>query len=304
MPSPPGLAVERIRLPGDPPIDVVLAGAGEPRGAGWAAHPVILMIGDLDPGAPPAWSLGLLAEGYALCAFTARRPPHPDPARRPEWLVFDERFAHSYPASAALAVGDTARVIDWLSGRADVDSARIGWLGSSSTGIPGCAVACHEPRLAALVAFVATGAYRLWLDSWHTHGLWCGASPARWPETEELLGRIDPIAHVAGLWPTAVLLVSGGADHVVDHRTADAFVDAARPFYVADPDRLRHVVYHGVGHNLPPDVVAVHAEHWFRTYMSPDRPPPPPPAPAADLAESTARTAINATGHDRIVAGD
>ena len=107
-----------------------------------------------------------------LDALRSRSPIHrdPDSARRPQWLVFDERFAHSYP-SAERAGRDSQRV-----GTTRVPSRRepekFGLAGSSSTGIPGPAVATQGPRLAAVVVFVSTGAYRAWLDTWKPNGLW------------------------------------------------------------------------------------------------------------------------------------
>jgi hypothetical protein len=96
-----------------------------------ARHPVILMLGALESNAPPAWSTNLLEEGWMLCAFSVAHPPDPDPAKRPQWLVFDERFAHSYPLAAQRAIADTERVVSYLRTRADVDPEKLGWFGSS-----------------------------------------------------------------------------------------------------------------------------------------------------------------------------
>jgi hypothetical protein len=283
---------EEHDLPGAPPGTIQLLGrrTDHPR-------PVILMLGELDPEHPPAWAEGLLDDGYLLAAFRIDHAPDPDPDRRPVWLVFDERFAHSYVLGGARAPLDAARVIDWLEPRPDVDARKIGWLGSSSSAIPGLSVAAREPRLAAIVAFVACGAYRSWLDTWQPNGLWVGGPDGLWPETLALLETDDPIHHVSGLHPTAVLLVNGSADLVVDPAGAIDFVDAARPFYAHDPDRLRLLLYHGAGHNLPADVVRAHAEHWFRLYLHPTDPPPTPAAPPADLHESVVRTQINTADH-------
>jgi len=264
-------------------------------------RPVILMLGSLKPDEVPPWSVGLVDEGYMLVAFTVDHPPDPDPDRRPQWLVFDQRFAHGYTLGGARAPGDTARVIDYLLTRGDVNPHKIGWLGSSSTGIPGLAVATREPRLAAIVAFVSTGAYRQWFETWHTNGLWVGKTPELWPETDALLKKIDPILHVDTMYPTAVLMVSGGEDKVVDPATANAFVDAARPYYRDDEERLRLVVYEGFTHNLPLDVVRMYAEHWFHLYMDPHNDPPKPALEARDLKESVIRTQINAAGHKDIL---
>jgi len=58
-----------------------------------------------------------------LCAFSVAHLPDADPARRPQWLVFDERFAHSYPLAAQRAIADSQRVAAYLRTRADVDPA-------------------------------------------------------------------------------------------------------------------------------------------------------------------------------------
>lgn len=263
-------------------------------------RPVILMLGGLDPNAPPIWSPGLLADGCILAAFTVEHPPDPDPARRPQWLYFDQRFAHGYTLMGARVPTDAGRVIDYLAKRPDVDVARIGWIGSSSTGIPGLAVAVADKRLKAVVAFVSTGAYQQWFETWHTNGLWQGKTPELWPETLDLLRTHDPILHVDQLYPCAVLLVSGGDDKVVDPRTARAFVNAARPYYAPEPERLRLVIYEGFGHNLPLDVVRMYTEHWFRLYLAPQRPPAAEQVPQTMDAKVRA-TQINAAPHSAVV---
>lgn len=263
-------------------------------------HPAILMLGSLKRDGLPAWSTDLVREGYMLVAFSVARPPDPDPARRPVWLFFDERFAHSYAAGGHNACSDAKRVIDYLVARGDVAPDKIGWLGSSSTGIPGLAVATQGPRLAAVVAFVSTGAYRQWFETWHTNGLWRGKTNGLWPETEAVL-KYDPILHVDRMFPTAVLMVSGGNDKVVDPKTARAFMDAARPYYETDPNRLRLVIYEGFGHNLPVDVVKMYAENWFHLYMHPTQPPPPLPEKPKTLQESAKQTQINAAEHKDVV---
>jgi dienelactone hydrolase len=264
-------------------------------------HPVILMLGSLPTNSVPDWSTNLVREGYMLAAFSAAHPPDPDPARRPQWLYFDQRFAHSYVLGAQRAITDTKPVIAYLVSRGDVEPGKIGWLGSSSTGIPGLAVATQGPRLAAVVAFVSTGAYRQWFDTWEPNGLWRGQTYSLWPETEALLRQYDPILHATNLFPTAVLMVNGGEDKVVDPKTARAFFEAARPSYESDLDRLRLVVYEGFGHNLPRDIVRLYAEHWFHLYMSPTSAAPGAVAAPASLEQSVLRSQINAADHRKIV---
>jgi hypothetical protein len=199
------------------------------------------------------------------------------------------------------AAKDAAVVIDYLMNRGDVPREKIGWLGSSSTGIPGLFATTEGPRLAAIVAFVSTGACREWFDTWHSNGLWRGATDGLWPETERLLGAFDPILYATNAFPTAVLMINGGTDKIVDPKTARSFVDAARPAYRSDPERLRFIVYEGFGHNLPADIVQTHAEQWFHLYMNPTNAAPVTPAPPANLQQSVARSQINATDHRQIL---
>jgi hypothetical protein len=118
---------------------------------------VILTLGSLKPDELPDWSADLLHIGFMVVAFAVEYPPDPNPARRPVWLHFDPRFAHSYVLGGIRTPKDASRVIDYLASRPDVDAQRIGWLGSSTTGIFGIAAATREPRIKAIVAFVATG---------------------------------------------------------------------------------------------------------------------------------------------------
>jgi dienelactone hydrolase len=266
-------------------------------------RPVILMLGSLKQKEPPYWAGGLLDDGYILAAFRVDYPPDPDPARRPVFLYFDQRFAHSYFLLGQRVVQDAPRIMDTLSKRTDVAADKFGWMGSSSTGIPGLALATSEPRLKAVVAFVSTGAYEQWIETWHTNGLWKGQTKELWPETKDLFPT-DPIRHVDTMFPCAIQMVSGGADKVVDAATARSFIETAKPFYKNDPERLRLVIYDGWGHNLPRDVVTMFTENWFRLYLHPTNPPPAPPAPPKDLKDSVKRTQINSEDHKDVVGGE
>lgn len=268
-------------------------------------HPVILMLGTIEKDKLPEWSSDLVDEGYLLAAFTVAHPPDPDPKRHPVWLYFDARFANSYIQGGHYAAGDSERIIKYLVSRGDINRDKIGWVGSSSTGIPGLSVVTQGPRIAAIVAFVSTGAYRQWFETWHTNKLWRDESSKKlWPETEALLDRYDPIKHVDTMYPTAVLMVNGGKDLVVDPKTAQAFVEAARPYYTNDPERLRLVIYDGFGHNLPIDIVKMYIEHWFHLYMHPTQPPPAPREQPKDLKQSADKTEINSAKHKDVVGAE
>ena len=114
----PALKYESLVLPnGDAPITLNLAY----RPGIVPRHPVILMLGSLPTNQVPDWSTNLVNEGYMLAAFSAAHPPDPDPARRPQWLYFDQRFAHSYVLGAQRAIADCRPVMEYLVRRGDVD---------------------------------------------------------------------------------------------------------------------------------------------------------------------------------------
>lgn len=206
--SAPAVVFETFKLTNGPPATLCLVRASSENAT---QHPVILTLGSLKPGELPDWSTNLLQEGFMVVAFTVEYPPDPNPARRPEWLHFDPRFAHSYVLGGIRTPNDASRVIDYLVSRPDVDAQRIGWLGSSTTGIFGLAAATRERRIKAIVAFVATGAYEKWLGSWKPNGLWQGAAAELWPETLALLPEVDPILRATNLFPCATLIVNGRA---------------------------------------------------------------------------------------------
>ncbi|MSU58790.1 MAG: hypothetical protein EXS35_11590 [Pedosphaera sp.] len=158
-------------------------------------------------------------------------------------------------------------------------------------------ICASDPSRGEVVFERRTGAYEQWFETWRAHGLWRSGTNWLWPETRELLREHDPIRHATNAFPTAVLMVSGGADKVVDPKTARAFAEAARPAYAADPGRLRLVIYDGFGHNLPADVVQEHAEHWFRLYLNPTNAPPTSATATTNLAQSVIRSQINAADH-------
>jgi dienelactone hydrolase len=294
----PAVVFETLRLSNGPPATLCLVQMPSENAT---RHPVILTLGSLKPDELPDWSANLLHEGFMVVAFAVEYPPDPNPARRPEWLHFDSRFAHSHVIGGIRTPNDTSRVIDYLASRPDVDAQRIGWLGSSTTGILGLAAATRERRIKAIVAFVATGAYEKWLGAWKPNGLWQSDEAELWPETLALLPEADPIRRATNLFPCATLLVNGGADKVVDIASTRAFVEAARPAYRNDPDRLRLVVYDGMGHNLPRDVVRLYAEHWFRLYLTPSAVPSSATIRPTTLSESTRRTALTPTPHENLI---
>src|ERR1041385_1818523 len=122
--SAPAVLFETVRLSNSPPTTLCLLQAPREKST---RHSVILTLGSLKQGELPDWSTNLLHEGFMVVAFTAEYPPDLNPARRPVWLHFDPRFAHSYVLGGIRTPKDTSRVIDYLVSRPDVHPERIGW---------------------------------------------------------------------------------------------------------------------------------------------------------------------------------
>lgn len=129
------------------------------------------------------------------------------------------------------AVRDLRHALGVLGARADVDPARIGYLGFSLGGCLGALFAAHEPRLraAALVAPAADWKLLASTDSfWH---LGFGGQPlGAWLGDPRLAGRlavIDPARSIARFAPRPLLVVVGENDRVIRASSGQALFRAA-----------------------------------------------------------------------------
>jgi hypothetical protein len=154
---------------------------------------------------------------------------------------------------------DVALVLDYLETRADLQPDRIGWVGGSLGGLVGAILATREKRIKAVVSLIGGGAHR------QLATVWAKGEPLR-EETDALLREFDPIDRVARLFPTAVLLCNGATDPTLTAAAAQAFCDAAQPFYAAAPDRLRLVVNPETGHWITEEAYQMTLE-WLGRYV-------------------------------------
>src|SRR5207248_5754219 len=124
---------------------------------------------------------------------------------------------------------DLISVVDYLSGRADVDGERIGALGFSMGGSATIMAAAREPRIKAVVADSAWQTAESWLrPSWNPRDHFSRLSLkfSEWRAGIDLdkLRPIDAMQHLAG---RPVLLIHGSDDDVVLPEDSDALVAAA-----------------------------------------------------------------------------
>ena len=124
--------------------------------------------------------------------------------------------------------GDLISVVDYLSGRADVDPERIGALGFSMGAATTIMAAAHEPRIKAVVADSAWRTAKSWLrPSWNLRDHFSRLSLkfAEWRAGIDL-DRLRPVDAMQRLSGRPVLLIHGSADDVVLPEDSDALAAA------------------------------------------------------------------------------
>ena len=124
---------------------------------------------------------------------------------------------------------DLVSVVDYLSGRDDVDAERIGALGFSMGGATTLLAAAREPRIKAVVADSAWRTAKSWLrPSWNPRDHFSRLSLkfAEW-RTGIDLDKLRPVEAMQRLAGRPVLLIHGSDDDVVLPEDSDALLSAA-----------------------------------------------------------------------------
>jgi uncharacterized protein len=123
---------------------------------------------------------------------------------------------------------DLLSVVDYLSGRADVDADRIGALGFSMGAATTILAAAREPRIRAVVADSAWRTAKSWLrPSWNPRDHFSRLS-LKFAElrTGINLEKLRPVEAMQQLTGRPVLLIQGSDDDVVFPEDADALASA------------------------------------------------------------------------------
>jgi dipeptidyl aminopeptidase/acylaminoacyl peptidase len=124
---------------------------------------------------------------------------------------------------------DLISVVDYLSGRSDVDAERIGALGFSMGGATTIMAAARDPRIKAVVADSAWRTAKSWLrPSWNPrdHFSRLSLKLAEW-RTGADLDKLRPVESMRKLAGRPVLLIHGSDDDIVLPGDSDALVAAA-----------------------------------------------------------------------------
>jgi dipeptidyl aminopeptidase/acylaminoacyl peptidase len=124
---------------------------------------------------------------------------------------------------------DLISVVDYLSGRSDVDAERIGALGFSMGGATTIMAAARDPRIKAVVADSAWRTAKSWLrPSWNPrdHFSRFSLKLAEW-RTGADLDKLRPVESMRKLAGRPVLLIHGSDDDIVLPGDSDALVAAA-----------------------------------------------------------------------------
>lgn len=159
--------------------------------------------------------------------------------RRGYGLLLTSMRAHDHSdgeliAFGALALQDLDAWFQLLARRADVDPARIGFLGNSLGATVGLQYAATNPGVRAIVA---NSAFSSLDDTIETSiRFFTGLPPfpfapmiAFWAEREAgfSTSAVDATRSMAGISPRAVLLMQGGKDYVISQSSGQRLFDAA-----------------------------------------------------------------------------
>ncbi len=127
-------------------------------------------------------------------------------------------------------IQESSEVLAWMAEREEIDTTRIGMVGTSMGGAVALAVACGErdpaPKVAVALMPTAPGP-----------GSSIRQEAAYAPEA-------------AQSFPTAVMIVHGTEDQVTPYPNARSFYDTLVPHYSAAPERLRFVDMPGEDHRV------------------------------------------------------
>jgi dienelactone hydrolase len=252
-----GRQIEQFLLEGEEPIPFVVMSDGRPGPkpvAFWQHGATGHKLANLDP------MHRLCDAGYLVASLDQRL--HGERAAKMPPLASGRQPAFRDTAIyiACGTAQDARRVIDYLETRPDVIPDRIGWSGGSLGGLVGAILATTEKRVKAVVSLIGSGAHRQLAEAW-------GKKEDPWePETEALLRRYDPLERVDAMFPAAVLLYNGATDGAIPVSSAQAFCDAARPYYQQRPDRLKLIINPNSGHEIPEEGMAMMLD-WFKRFL-------------------------------------
>ena len=162
---------------------------------------------------------------------------------------------------------DVSRIIDSLDDLPQADPSRIGVTGVSMGGCSALVLACRESRISAMVSLI--GAADFW---WDVTKIAPGPEQDAWrqhlsPRLCQLVNSLDPVQHMAGIFPKPVLFLNGGKDHWIDPRSVEEFARRLGAQYYGDcPEKVVCFVEPHVGHQVT-NLMWNRMIAWFTRYL-------------------------------------
>jgi cephalosporin-C deacetylase-like acetyl esterase len=149
------------------------------------------------------------------------------------------------------SVVDLMRAVDYLASRDDIDTERIGFIGTSMGGAIGAMFCAHEQRVKAAVLTITGGNFdKLNINAGDTGDQ---------EEIRQAYRLVDPVLYVYRISPRPLLMINGVHDEVVPRAATEALFDAA-----AEPKRI---VWYDCGHANLPDEYLEEVKRFFDTEL-------------------------------------
>jgi dienelactone hydrolase len=227
-----GIDVYELRFPspvksGCPQNDTVYAEYYRPRGAGPFPGVIILDIlaGDQRVARMIALHLArnkIAALSVQMAYYGPRRPPGSS------LRLLSPDIGHTFGAIRQTVL-DLRRATAWMASRKELDSRRLGILGTSLGSFMAALTAEMEPRLQRVVVLLGGGGF---VDAFYDdervlllRAIWELTGGTR-DEVARLLAPVDPISCAANLKDRKVLIMAGKRDEIVPPRMALALWQA------------------------------------------------------------------------------
>jgi dienelactone hydrolase len=162
---------------------------------------------------------------------------------------------------------DISLLIDCLPARLGIATDRVGVTGGSLGGHVTQLAMALEPRISVGASLIGSGDFRHLMELRATrYGIGGEGFPTFYrPALDELVRRYDPIEHPERLSDRPLLMLNGDSDDLVQMECNQRLEAAVRPYY-SHPERLRLIIYPGVGHAVPPEMWA-EAKQWLVRWL-------------------------------------
>jgi hypothetical protein len=165
---------------------------------------------------------------------------------------------------------DARTMIDYLGEDLGADRERAGMMGVSMGAITTLLTATMEDRLKAAVSVIGGADFATLVrkSSLERIGLPVGQMAQFVESAGELIKRYDPIHNVQRFRSVPLLLLNGELDDLIPLECAQSLHEALRPQYRATPERLKMIVYPGIGHEYTHEMED-EAASWLKLHLLP-----------------------------------